>query len=353
MYVRRPWVSQLLFSACVAFLAIILSGTAAQAQPDPFDALSDEDALRLVDNLHNAETAERQSRWMDAVDHYHEAWMLVPIEEYRFRQAYCLEQAGEHLDALEIYTELSESERTDIETAANQRTEAIEQLLADLPGRLRIMTDHLGAMIIVDDQTSRLAEEREFVFEVSPGEHEVVVELDGYETEQHAIHVEPGGEAELHIRLALVSEAEATESVGEEPEVAAEVIEGDQTDVVIDVSLPPDSDSDNIVLPILFGGLALAAVGTGVAFGVMANDTADDAWSYDINQPGANDEAQTMLNDRADSYVLAANLSYASAGAFAVGAILSIILGGGDDDIIGQASQYHPMPQGVEVRWQF
>ena len=174
------------------------------------------------------------------VELYHGIWELLSVEEYRFREAYCLESAGETLEALAIFRELAESDRSEIVNASGERIEALEQLLADLPAYLRVLTDQLGATITVDELTSRLANEPEVVFEVSAAEHHIAIQLDGYETEQHSVVVDPGEEVELSVVLTQI--AEPTEA-----------------DLVFDEPLPPPVEDDNLLIPILLGSVAVAA----------------------------------------------------------------------------------------------
>lgn len=307
----RRFLTSSLASTIAAVMLVIFNATPTDAQP-AFDSVSEEEAQFLIQSMSAAEQAEGLGQWSAASGIYLQMWEVLPIEEYRFRQGYCLEQAGLYPEALDVFEELASSERPEIVAAAEQRIAVLEGYLADLPGRLRVLTETLGALITVDEEMSEQAHAGEAEFEVSPGDHMIVVQLDGYVTESEPITIEPGVEVTVEITLTPVAPPD-------EPHV-----------VVPETPEEPPGERD-LLWPIVLGSVAVAAAGTGIAFGVLANDAADEAWAYDTTQPGATDEAENLLNERSRDFAAVSNGSFVTAGAFAVGAVLVFVFTGNSD----------------------
>lgn len=292
-HITAPGSRQFLLTVLLSLVLLGLCANSAFGQSDLFEGLTEEEALFLVRSMDAAEQAEELGQWLAAAEIYLNIWERLPIEEYRFRQAYSLEQARRYREALGIYQELVESEREEIVAAAQQRVSALEEQLADLPGLLQIETN-LGALITVDDSTNDVAVDGTVEFEVSEGTHIVTVQLEGYQPDQTEITLEPGEVVELTILLSPIPS--------------------------------PLPDEPSLLAPILLGSLAVAATGTGIVFGVLANDAEQEAWDYDYDGAGASGEAELLLNDRAEDFELVTNISFIAAGALAVGAIVTFVL---------------------------
>ena len=292
-HITAPGSRQFLLTVLLSLVLLGLCANSAFGQSDLFEGLTEEEALFLVRSMDAAEQAEELGQWLAAAEIYLNIWERLPIEEYRFRQAYSLEQARRYREALGIYQELVESEREEIVAAAQQRVSALEEQLADLPGLLQIETN-LGALITVDDSTNDVAVDGTVEFEVSEGTHIVTVQLEGYQPDQTEITLEPGEVVELTILLSPIPS--------------------------------PLPDEPSLLAPILLGSLAVAATGTGIVFWVLANDAEQEAWDYDYDGAGASGEAELLLNDRAEDFELVTNISFIAAGALAVGAIVTFVL---------------------------
>lgn len=83
---------------------------------------------------------------------------------------------------------------------------------------------------------------------------------------------------------------------------------------------PPESSSRSFVLPIVLGAAAVAACVPGVTFGLQANGAMGEARTRTF-------QAQIIeANQRAASLALGSNISWALAGALAVGAVVTFLL---------------------------
>ena len=100
------------------------------AQHDPFQSLSDETAQELVDLLGRVEAAEGAENWVVALRLYREMWQVLPVDEYRFGEAYCLEQLGDTLGAVAVLEALVRSPRDEVREAATRQIEPLRLELA-------------------------------------------------------------------------------------------------------------------------------------------------------------------------------------------------------------------------------
>ena len=297
----------------------------ATAQVDPFAALSEEQAEEAARLLSAANLAYDEERWADAFDAYVGAWAIVPLEDIRFRQAVCLEEIGDDMAALDIYRELQGSERTDVVEAATAAIDVIEARLPT-PPQLLVSTDPPGATILIDTEPVGQTGDGETTVEVTAGQHRVELVLEGFEPVYIDVVVGVG-------QTELISEA---------------------LTITVEESV---SDGRSLALPLTFGGVAVAAVGSGIAFGFLSRSRQDQYNTYDFDQPGANPSALDGIADDAESFALAANISFAAAGVFAVVAVVTYIVGGVSDDEeaaeVSFAPSLSPSVVGGTVGWRF
>ena len=225
------------------------------------------------------EAAEAAENWVVGVRLYREMWQILPVEEYRFGEAYCLEQLGDNLGAIEVLEALVRSPREEVREAAQRQL-----------GPLRLAEAMPSAMEAVASAQNQGA-----------------------------------------LAAAATAETPAPTSVE-----------------------PPER---TIWPPILLGGLAVVAVGSGVAFGVLSEQREQDARDYDASRPGATYLAVEQLNDDAESFATFANISFGVAGALAISSVLVWFLTEPDEDdasveVMAAPSWVEGNP-GAVIQWQF
>jgi len=142
-------VVKLILVSAVLISAILSTPTV--AQHDPFQSLSDEAAQELVDLLGRVEAAEAAENWVVALRLYREMWQILPVDEYRFGEAYCLEQLGDTLGAVAVLEGLVLSPRDEVREAA---TRQIEPLVLQLTTASAIQSvgDSLSQAVIADSE---------------------------------------------------------------------------------------------------------------------------------------------------------------------------------------------------------
>jgi len=295
------WLGRGQLAGVVLILAVGF-GSSALAEDERFESMSDEMAELMLRLLTAAEEAENDGRFDEAVDLYVELWNIEPLDQFRFRQAHCLEQLGQFTNALEVYTELATSTQSDVARNAAARANVLAELLNNLPARLRFMTDQLGASVTIDEESRGVIREGGFEVEVEPGQHRIVIELEGYEPVEHEITVNAGEARDLQVSLERISNPQSEEQTG----VSA-------------------------LVPILVGTAAVAVAGTGLAFGLLSNSRAEEEREYDMETPGATVAEMQGLASEAEDFATYANIAFGVAGALAVAAIVTFFFVDGSE----------------------
>lgn len=308
---------------CCVFATVLLSRPA-DAQDDPFAELTEEQAADLHRLLSEAEQAEAAERWSEAYDAYVQAEEILPLEEFRYSQGWCMQRSGDENAALEIYRALQVSPRPEIVEAATRAIEALEPLVAE--PQISVWTDPAGAEIRIDGQLVGFAEPEGTVLALPEGAHIVELRLNGFEPVTREVTAAPGQTAELVEAL---------------------------------VSLPDESPNDerNLALPLTLGGAAIAAVGTGIAFGLLSQTREQEHSTYDIDQTGADPRELDAIGDEAEDYALGATISFAATGVLASAALVTYFLGGSstpaEDVEITLMPSVSPTLLGGTLEWRF
>ncbi len=150
------------------------------AQDDPFESLTDDEVQELLRLLGEAEAAYSEERWSHAAYSYGLMWEILPLEEYRFAQAICFEELGEYDSAVAVLSEIEQSARAEVAASARERIDEIEDLVATLPGLLHVTTNPPQTSVVVDGELIGTLGNDGIALELSPGEHRILVESDGY-----------------------------------------------------------------------------------------------------------------------------------------------------------------------------
>lgn len=252
----------------------LVSPTLALSQTDPFDSITDEAAETLVRLLQQAEAAEQAQRWAEATAVYREMWALLPLDEYRFREALCLRELGEDSAAHDIFRSLTASPRSEVVSSAER-------------------------------ELSRMDRERAI------------------------------GEAQTRVSISVG----ASPTVAPPPPADSTLVERDD---------PGSSPWGPVVVS---SGVAVLAGAT--VFGVLANERAADARTYDEAAPGSTADAVDLLNSDADRFATIANVGFAVGAGLVVAGVLTWILTGEDDLAPESIEPSVGDVTGVSVGWAF
>ena len=94
---------------------------------------------------------------------------------------------------------------------------------------------------------------------------------------------------------------------------------------------PVDGGGGISIPGLIVAGVGVAALGTGVVFGLMAQSSEDDYAGAPVGTDTEIDAA-IEIRDRAESQALLANIMFAAGGALVIGGAVLILLGGDDDE---------------------
>jgi len=143
--------------------------------------------------------AYRAGQWSSALEHLLASNRLVPNHNVAFNIARCYEQLGQVTEAFRHYGDF-----VDREPSASARASGLEALdrLRPRVALLRVETEPAGALVFVDreDLGARGATPQRLA--VRPGEHRVIVQLEGYESPEPTIFTATQG-AETVVRVRL------------------------------------------------------------------------------------------------------------------------------------------------------
>lgn len=311
----------------------LLFGTirTSHAQPrDPFEGLTPDQEEQVVELMDRAALAEDEGRWTDAIEIYEQLWEIVPAEEFEFRRAVCLEQLRFYDQAMEIYMRLANSDRPEISVLAEERIQVVALQRSRRPTTLMIETHVAGAVVLLDDEEIGTTTQEGLTVEVPAGEHMLTIEHEDYYPYEDELLLSPG--SQVHYQADLVALPGVVTDTGQGSGQGDGGGEGDGGGGEVERGGP------GLVLPVVFGVAAVAAGGTGIAFGLAANSKADEERNFDRHSPGATRADVETLANEADDKALIANISFAAAGAFAVTSAILFILhatsgddGGGGD----------------------
>lgn len=272
---------------CALALAIVSAD--ALAQTDPLEQLSEEQLVELLDLLSQADSAERDRQWTRALETYQRAADIVSLPEYTYRQAFCLEHLDRKPEALEMYQELVDSGGDSGAVAsAEQRLEA---LLAE-PVTVEVLSTPSGSAVSIDGDS---VGSTPVVLQLPPGEYDLLVSHDGYDSFEQEILLEPLTPVVLTASL----EVTGTSIVATERPIRWWTIS------------------------LGVGALAAAGVGTWMgAVSIVAENDWNDA-KQGGDSPSSRGDAD-HFSERASDSARIANYSFIFAGALAAGALISL-----------------------------
>ena len=268
-----------------AFLLFTLS-TTALSQTDPLEQLSEEQLVELFDVLNRADTAEQAGRWSEALGLYQEAESIVPLPEYAFRQAFCLEHLDRRVEALAIYRDIAENGGdSDAVGSAQQRIET----LAEEPVAVTVESGASGAEVVIDGDAAGMTP---VALQLQAGTYRIVISHEGYDSFAEELIVEPITPAILVASLDLSAPSQT-------------VTEG--------------SPLRWWTISLGVGALGAAVVGTWMG---AVSIIAENDWN-DSKETSSRGDADHFA-ERAEDSARIANYSFIFAGALAAGTLVSL-----------------------------
>jgi tetratricopeptide (TPR) repeat protein len=239
----------------------------------------------------------REGDYAAAEHSFEEAYRVAPTPIVLLSIAECqvrTEQFEHAAETLETYLR----EKPDAKDRSEVRTQI--ETLRHKPASLTVSSNIAGADIWVDGNDTGMSTPADL--QLSPGVHNVTLVRDGYVRAEQSVRLSPAGRDT--IRFTMMPEAR-------EPVAAAPA-----------QPVTPAADqapSDRHFGPAFWAvtGVGIAAVGAGVALGVLALQKEDE-----FNKKASNGKATIKQADQGDRISLFADISYGLAGAAAVTAVV-------------------------------
>jgi hypothetical protein len=284
---------------------------------DPYAGLDDETVQQLLQLMDSAEDAEHQARWADAAGLWGSMAALTPLDEYRYRQAMCLELSGELDAALEIYQELAGSSRPEAARLAAARASLLQRLLhppeASPPTSEGSLDPHPRPLRLVVQ------------------EDQVVLHIDGYAPlEGQLTMAEDGGRFLDSALYPLDPDPTAIGGVTDPTQSEIDAGLDDPAVAILDGRSGQDpGPAEESGLPWVSIGLGSGAVASctlAIIFGVMADDRAAEERTLDRRGDGVSRSTLEDLQDEGETYATVANVGFAYAGALALGAVIFLVI---------------------------
>lgn len=217
----------------------------------------------------------RRRNWQEAHDAFQRSYELSPRSTTLLNLAGTQRQLGQWVAAAESYRRFlsSNDERGRRARQQNRVAEgALEELEAQIPNLRLNATGELASVVVTVDDEEMAAAAYGELFPLDPGEHQVVIQRDGYRSVELAFTLEEGAEHAID-----VGAQEWTPIVPEPREVAQREVSETHDDPLEDEPRPARRS------PALWVVVTLVVVG-GVLGGVFGARAAKPA-RYDGNVP--------------------------------------------------------------------
>jgi hypothetical protein len=213
---------------CVALLFVgLTSSSTLWAQAAPSSSESDDAAAASQPateaDMEKARAAFNKGRalmeskdWLGAAAQFEAAAQSKNAPGIRYHIAYCLEQAAQKVEALESYEQARKLlEVSPAEDVARLIPAAIERVRRGV-GAVVLQDLPPAASITIDEKVYQQSEE----ILLNPGQHQLVIEKDGYEPFREQVEIAPSGTEIVRVSLVPLAPVE-TEAATPEPSDAA------------------------------------------------------------------------------------------------------------------------------------
>lgn len=186
--------------AAAAILVWTTAATGATEQ-ELFDRLTDEQEARVLELLDEGEAAYQQGDYDRAAARFHEVHNLFPHPSVSYRLAQTYDELDDKERALQYYNhfldlEPDAAERDDIETRIDELEAAIDEI-----SFIRVESIPVGASIYVGDRETVPVGETPEPVTLEPGDHEIIVDKQGYESDAETITVREGDDRIVQFEL--------------------------------------------------------------------------------------------------------------------------------------------------------
>ena len=249
--------------ACVSLL--VLTGLSSSARAE--NNAADSDRANLL--FKKGKLAFNAGKYDDALRIYGEAWSLKRSPDIAANLAQTESELGKHRDAAEHYAfALAHLLPSSTDEQKHALADGLETEKSEI-GSLRVTLEPSDSSLLLDDARVTVPSNGD-VF-VDPGEHQVSVTHEGYESKSQSLRISKGAAQVLWIKLEP-SGAAAEPSTPDAPNVSDAPKPGDAPP-----PQPGERAGRSLVPAIIGGGLVAAGATVGVVFLLSGNSSQKSA----------------------------------------------------------------------------
>ena len=322
------------FVVALAALALTVPAVAmANSEPPPgqqddvppteeelFDRLTPEQEIQVIELIDEGEAAHDAGDFDTAIDAFHEVHELFPHARITYRLALAYEHAGDYERAIQYYEFFQEQDPHAEERGEVARTiRRLDEELGDDRTMVRVETMPIGADIYLDDRDTVPVGQTPQWVTVEPGEHKVIVDKSGYQSESTTIEIAEGADEIVEFDLS-----------------GGDVEEEDETDA-------PSTEGPAVWKP----AVTFALVGVGGLFTYLSFQEYGAARHMEANLDDPNSD---YTQDDVDaSRAMGFNMGVAAGLTLAAGTAFTIWWATRDRSGPGSGVSVAPTPDGIHV----
>jgi hypothetical protein len=309
-------------------IALVLSALVAASPADT--GLSAADLQRAKDLFGAGQKLYKAASYSEAITKFQEAYAVRPHPVILFNIAKCYEQLADDGKAMRAYRDYLRF------SPDAKDKEAVVDAIANLERHLKergqnqviVFTDPASARVEIDGKDVGLAPASA---ELTAGAHKIVVRSRGYETVDRSYTMSISRASEMTINLKPSTPALPTaETAGDAPkkdELKVVTLSPAQNEPVaaaspvvanpVTVTTKAPGAKKGRVWSYVAGGVAVAALGGGIALGVLSNNASSELRATEHSRADA-----TALATTATSFSTGANITYGVAAGVAITAVI-------------------------------
>jgi len=273
------------------FAGLLALSLTSLAVPRPAQAQDDPTRAAARDAFQGGVAAYDAGHYQAALEHFQEAYRLLPNPTVRVNMASCYEQLDLPLQAIDHFERFLVEAGNDAPRDQVREVRAALRRLHARVGEVFVRVEPDGATVVIDHGDSRRAPILDAI-PMTAGGHHFEVRMEGYRTVERDIVVDGGGRAEVEVSLEQGVDAAPAVGSGGADDVAAPNPDGGLAETNPLVEQPAEHEAGGglgLSTPVLVAGSAtigmgLIALGTGIA-ALRANSDYDAAVTAFQNSP--------------------------------------------------------------------
>jgi tetratricopeptide (TPR) repeat protein len=235
----------------------------------------------------DATAAFKSGKYDTALVKFQEAESIIPSANAEYWIAASLDKLDRKVEALATYATFLASEdaaKAGEDKVAEAKTR-FDHLRATVPGDLVLTAVPAEALITIDGQAQ--TEKSPLTLKLTPGDHKVLVTMEGYEPQEFTVTIEAGKKIDRPVELTVIP-----------PPPPPPVIEKPAAPVAPPPP-PPPPPAKSLLPAYVTLGIAAVAAGAGTYFGIRALSAKSDYDDHPTSSKADDVENNALISDMA------------------------------------------------------